>query len=76
MSKPELQLVKNDEKKPKEEKAPTADEGADDSTDADADDEGGKTPRVDPVRAETLNILSDLIELSRTPKTASATSPK
>jgi carboxyl-terminal processing protease len=73
VSKPELQLVKNDEEK-KPEKAATADDVADDSTDVDAaDDESPKTPRADPVRNEAMNILGDLVELSRLPKTASRT---
>jgi len=31
-----------------------------------------KEPAIDPERDETLNILSDLVDLSRGPKTASA----
>jgi carboxyl-terminal processing protease len=38
-----------------------------------ADDDGTKDPAVDPERDETLNILADLVELSRGPKTASTT---
>jgi carboxyl-terminal processing protease len=37
------------------------------------DDDGTKDPAVDPERDETLNILADLVELSRGPKTASTT---
>jgi carboxyl-terminal processing protease len=45
--------------------------------DDDADDEsGGKQPLVDAIRAETLNILADLVELSRGPKTAQANPAK
>ena len=33
----------------------------------------GKEPAIDPERDETLNILTDLVDLSRGPKTASAT---
>ena len=36
-----------------------------------ADDDGTKDPAVDPERDETLNILADLVELNRGPKTAS-----
>ncbi len=49
------------------------------SDDVDADDptgDGGddsKEPVIDPERDEALNILSDLVDLSRGPKTASAT---
>jgi carboxyl-terminal processing protease len=46
---------------------------------ADADDEdtiggvdGTKEPTIDPERDESLNILNDLVDLSRGPKTASA----
>jgi len=31
-----------------------------------------KEPAIDPERDETLNILTDLVDLSRGPKTASA----
>jgi carboxyl-terminal processing protease len=36
-----------------------------------ADDDDAKEPAIDPERDETLNILSDLVELSRAPKTVS-----
>jgi carboxyl-terminal processing protease len=72
---PELQLVKHEEEK-KPDRAATADDGADDPTEVDPEDEIGKTPRVDPVRNEALNILGDLIDLSRTPQTASANGNK
>src|SRR5205807_10578231 len=49
------------------------------ATDADSDLIGGdetqgdgKEPAIDPERDETLNILTDLVDLSRGPKTASA----
>jgi len=35
-------------------------------------DDDTKTPAIDPERDETLNILTDLVDLSRGPKTASA----
>ncbi|HEY2615662.1 MAG TPA: carboxy terminal-processing peptidase [Chthoniobacterales bacterium] len=45
--------------------------------DADSDlpdlDDGSKEPAIDPERDETLNILSDLVDLSRGPTTASTT---
>ncbi|MGC3992386.1 MAG: carboxy terminal-processing peptidase [Chthoniobacteraceae bacterium] len=45
---------------------------ADDSDDEDDDaGDSDKEPKIDPIRNETLNILGDLIELSRTVKTAS-----
>lgn len=68
LDKAELQLVKN-EKKPapaEPEATPPADGNQDDE-----DAEDSKTPAIDPVRNESLNILGDLIELSRAPQTAS-----
>jgi hypothetical protein len=45
------------------------------ASDADSDLIGGeddtKEPAIDPERDETLNILSDLVDLTRGPKTAS-----
>jgi len=38
----------------------------------DANDEDTKTPAIDPERDEALNILADLVDLTRGPKTASA----
>jgi hypothetical protein len=35
-------------------------------------DDDTKTPAIDPERDEALNILADLVDLSRGPKTASA----
>ncbi len=51
---------------------------ADDADDADELDDpedldSEKNPSVDPVRSETLNILDDLVRLSRSRKTAAAT---
>jgi carboxyl-terminal processing protease len=81
-SKPELQLVKN-EKKPDVEKseinnskgakpeAGTKPEVDPDSDDGDDESESAK-PAVDAVRAEAINVLNDLIEFSRGPKTAAA----
>jgi carboxyl-terminal processing protease len=49
--------------------------------DSDSDDAGitsdddTKEPAIDPERDETLNILSDLVDLSAGPKTASTTKP-
>jgi hypothetical protein len=36
-------------------------------------DDDTKTPAIDPERDEALSILADLVDLSRGPKTASAT---
>jgi carboxyl-terminal processing protease len=65
--KSELELVKNDKKD-------AAKDAAADAGDED-EDAGGKadSKSIDPIRVEALRILSDLIELSRAPKTASVT---
>src|SRR5215210_9403764 len=64
VNKPDLQLATNEKKS-----AAAAEE--DPIVADDDDDKDGKNPKVDPVRNETLNVLADLIELSRAPKTAS-----
>lgn len=46
----------------------------DDGDSLDADDDT-KVPAIDPERDETLNILNDLVDLSRAPKTASTAKP-
>jgi hypothetical protein len=38
----------------------------------DAGGDGTKEPAIDPARDEALNIVADLVDLSRGPKTASA----
>jgi carboxyl-terminal processing protease len=53
--------------------APEAATDADDDvTSASGTDDNGKEPVIDPERDETVNILGDLVVLSRGPKTASA----
>ena len=53
--------------------APEAATDADDDvTSGSVTDDNGKEPVIDPERDETLNILGDLVVLSRGPKTASA----
>jgi carboxyl-terminal processing protease len=65
VTKPDLELANVDKHE-----ATTA-EAAPDSDEADAEDAAAaKKPPVDPVRNETLNILSDLVELSHVPRTA------
>jgi carboxyl-terminal processing protease len=66
--KPELELAKNEIEKAAEEKEKRA-AILDDEDDLDGL-EGEVEPKVDPVRLETLNILSDLITLTHTNKTA------
>lgn len=53
--------------------AKVAPEAASDSdSDSPGLDDGTKEPAIDPARDETLNILGDLVDLSRGPTTASA----
>jgi carboxyl-terminal processing protease len=75
VDKPNLQLVMFPGKTAANKKNPkVAPEAA---TDADSDstgaDDGTKDPAIDPERDETLNILGDLVDLSRGPTTASTT---
>ena len=65
VDKPELQPVKN------EKKQAAIDDDMDDAADDETAEEKEAGPAIDPVRNETLNILTDFIELSRSPKTAS-----
>jgi len=80
VDKPNLQLIMYPGKLAEAKKngvAPKVDSEA--ASDADSDLIGGgdtqgdgKEPAIDPERDETLNILTDLVDLSRGPKTASA----
>jgi carboxyl-terminal processing protease len=82
VDKPNLQLVMYPGKLAEAKKngtAPKVDPDAASDADTDADLIGGanadddtKTPAIDPERDEALNILADLVDLSRGPKTASA----
>ena len=82
VDKPNLQLIMYPGKLAEAKKngtAPKVDPDA--ASDADTDLIGGagadddtKTPAIDPERDEALNILADLVDLSRGPKTASANS--
>jgi carboxyl-terminal processing protease len=65
--KPDLQLATNEQKKASALDDDAADDDSGDSEEAKDD----KKPTMDPIRNETLHILSDLIDLSRAPKTAS-----
>jgi carboxyl-terminal processing protease len=80
VDKPNLQLVmypgklaeaKKNGVTPKVDSAAASDADSDLIGDTGADDDT-KTPAIDPERDEALNILTDLVELSRGPKTASA----
>lgn len=74
VAKPDLQLVTYDktDKKVADGAAPATNTD-DDSAD---EDSTNKSERVDPIKTETLNILNDLIDLSRNPKTATASTAK
>ncbi len=82
VDKPDLQLIMYPGKLAEAKKngtAPKVDSGAASDADTDTDLIGGanadddtKTPAIDPERDEALNILADLVDLSRGPKTASA----
>jgi len=82
VDKPNLQLIMYPGKLAEAKKngiAPKVDPDA--ASDADTDLIGGanadddtKTPAIDPERDEALSILADLVDLSRGPKTASASS--
>ncbi len=82
VTKPELQLAINEKKKSetaekKEDKAENKpalkdeDESLEDDAEADA-----KTAGIDAIKNEALNILGDLIELNRVPKSATASTLK
>ena len=80
VDKPNLQLIMYPGKLAEAKKngvTPKVDSEA--ASDADTDlignagsDDDTKTPAIDPERDEALNILADLVDLSRGPKTASA----
>jgi carboxyl-terminal processing protease len=82
VDKPNLQLIMYPGKLAEAKKngtSPKVDPGAASDADSDTDLIGGgnadddtKTPAIDPERDEALNILADLVDLSRGPKTASA----
>jgi carboxyl-terminal processing protease len=82
VDKPNLQLIMYPGKLAEAKKngtSPKVDSGAASDADSDSDLIGGanadddtKTPAIDPERDEALNILADLVDLTRGPKTASA----
>jgi carboxyl-terminal processing protease len=80
VDKPNLQLImypgklaeaKKNGVTPKVDPEAASDADSDLISGADTQD-NGKEPAIDPERDETLNILTDLVDLSRGPKTASA----
>ncbi|MFN2542775.1 MAG: carboxy terminal-processing peptidase [Chthoniobacterales bacterium] len=81
VDKPNLQLImypgKLAEAKAKGIPTKVAPEAApDDQSEVVPPDDDTKEPVIDPERDESLNILADLVDLSRGPKTASTNSPK
>jgi carboxyl-terminal processing protease len=74
VDKPNLQLITFPGKIAAADKK-VAPEAAGDADSDPTDDDGSKDPTLDPEREESLNILSDLVDLSQGPKTASATTP-
>src|SRR5467141_4085132 len=81
VDKPNLQLImypgKLAEAKAKAGVTKVSPEAApDDDTDTIGAADDSKEPAIDPERDETLNILADLVDLSRGPKTASTTVKK
>ncbi len=83
VNKPDLQLVTYE--KPEKDKKPADPKGKDPTTtevvppaadDADDEEATNKLNRRDAIKTETLNILNDLIDLTRNPKTATASASK
>jgi carboxyl-terminal processing protease len=75
VDKPNLQLIMFPGKIASKKKV--SPEAADDSdSDLTGSDDGTKEPAIDPERDESLNILKDLVDLSRGPTTASTTTAK
>jgi hypothetical protein len=77
VDKPNLQLIMYPGKLAEAKKngtakiSPEAPSAADDDTDTIGGADDTKEPLIDPERDESLNILADLVDLSRGPKTAS-----
>jgi carboxyl-terminal processing protease len=71
VDKPNLQLITFPGKIAASKKKVSPEAAADADSEDDADDDGTKEPAIDPERDETLNILADLVNLSRGPTTAS-----
>ena len=76
VNKPDLQLVTYEKPEKKAENAAAAAPAADEDAADDDDEATNKSERLDPIKTETLNILNDLIDLTRNPKTATASTTK
>ena len=77
VDKPNLQLIMFPGKMAREQETVTPEADGCDSEDSDSfgGGDGTKEPALDPERDEAINILGDLVDLSRGPKTASTTKP-
>lgn len=73
VDKPNLQLIMFPGKIASTKKKVAPEAAADDDSDSTGLDDDTKEPAIDPERDETLNILRDLVNLSRVPTTASTT---
>jgi carboxyl-terminal processing protease len=73
VDKPNLQLIMFPGKTASTKKKVAPEAASDADSDLTGSDDGTKEPAIDPERDETLNILSDLVDLSRGPTTASTT---
>jgi carboxyl-terminal processing protease len=77
LNKPELELAKAEAKDENGDSA-KAEPDELDPTDPDGEDAEGnpKKPAIDPVRNEALNIIADLVDLSKSPKPSTTTAAK
>ena len=73
VDKPDLQLIMFPGKIAAADKKVSPEAAGDAESDIPDGGDGTKEPALDPTRDEALNILADLVDLSRGPKTASAT---
>jgi carboxyl-terminal processing protease len=73
VDKPDLQLIMFPGKIAAVDKKVSPEAAGDAESDIGDTGDGAKEPALDPTRDEALNILGDLVDLSRGPKTASAT---
>jgi carboxyl-terminal processing protease len=73
VDKPNLQLIMFPGKLAANKKKVAPEAASDADSDTTGVDDGTKEPAIDPERDESLNILGDLIDLSRGPTTASTT---
>jgi len=75
VDKPNLQLIMYPGKIASSKKKVSPEAASDADSDSTGVDDDTKDPAIDPERDESLNILADLVNLSRGPTTASASTP-